>query len=420
MITGRESASTRLDPEQVEGIIREGTPSSLYRGKSVLVLTPDGTRTAPLPMMIGALQRVMGKTASRLDFMVALGTHRPLGQAEIIKLYGLTENMLESGFNKCRFLNHRWDLPETLRKVGKIEAREVASLTDGLFQEEIDIDINRNIFDYDLVVILGPVFPHEVAGFSGGNKYLFPGISGGNFLHFFHWVGAIVTCWKIIGRKNNPVRKLVERAAGFVKVKKHCIAMVVKRDNSLAGLFVGSPEETWSSAADLSAQLHIVRKEHPFKLVIGSAAAMYDELWTAGKVMYKLEPVVADGGKLIIHGPHVSALSHTWGKYIEKIGYHVRDFFLAQEERFKDIPRGVLAHSTHVKGLGSFTDGIERPRIEVILATSLPEKTCRHINLGYLNPEEVDIKNWEKGEDRGVLVVRDAGEILYRLTDDPK
>jgi nickel-dependent lactate racemase len=308
---GRGSTSTRLDVEQVEGIIREGTPRSLYRGKSVLVLTPDGTRTAPLPMMIDALQRIMGETVSRLDFMVALGTHRPLGQAEIMRLYGLTENKLETRFSKCRFLNHRWDLPETLKKIGKIEAREVASLTGGLFQEEIDIDINRNIFDYDLVVVLGPVFPHEVAGFSGGNKYLFPGISGGKFLHFFHWVGAIITCWKLIGRKSNPVRRLVDHAAGFVKVRKHCIAMVVTRDNGLAGLYVGSPEEAWSSAADLSAQLHVVRKEHPFKLVIGSAAPMYEELWTAGKVMYKLEPIVADGGRLIIHGRHVSALSHT-------------------------------------------------------------------------------------------------------------
>jgi hypothetical protein len=96
----------------------------------------------------------------------------------------------------------------------------------------------------------------------------------------------------------------------------------------------------------------------------------------------------------------------------------VRDFFLAQEERFKDIPRGVLAHSTHVKGLGSFTDGIERPRIEVVLATSLPEETCRHINLGYMNPDDVDMRGQEMGEE-GVLVVRDAGEILYRLLDDP-
>ncbi len=418
MVIGEGSRTTQLDVEQVEGVIREGTPSSLYRGKSVLVLTPDGTRTAPLPLMIDALQRVMGQTASRLDFMVALGTHRSLGQAEIIKLYGLTENELETGFSNCRFLNHRWDIPQTLKKIGKIEAGEVASITDGIFREEIDIDINKNIFNYDLVVILGPVFPHEVAGFSGGNKYLFPGISGGKFLHFFHWVGAIVTCWKIIGQKHNPVRMLVDRAAGFVKVKKHCIAMVVTRDNGLAGLYVGSPEESWSSAADLSAQLHIVRKEHPFKLVVGSAAPMYDELWTAGKVMYKLEPVVADGGRLIIHGPHVSVLSHTWGKYIEKIGYHVRDFFLAQKERYKDIPRGVLAHSTHVKGLGSFADGIEQPRIEVILSTSLPEETCRHINLGYMNPDDVDMKGHENREDEGILVVRDAGEVLYRLTDD--
>ena len=68
---------------------------------------------------------------------------------------------------------------------------DVERISDGLLREEVPVDINRRVFDYDLVLIVGPVFPHEVVGFSGGNKYLFPGISGGDFLHFFHWLGAV-------------------------------------------------------------------------------------------------------------------------------------------------------------------------------------------------------------------------------------
>ena len=79
-------------------------------------------------------------------------------------------------------------------------------------------EINRRLFDYDQVIIVGPVFPHEVVGFSGGNKYLFPGVSGPEVLNFFHWLGAVVTNPMIIGNKWTPVRKVVDRAAAMVSV----------------------------------------------------------------------------------------------------------------------------------------------------------------------------------------------------------
>jgi nickel-dependent lactate racemase len=194
--------------------------------------------------------------------------------------------------------------------------------------------------------------------------------------------------------------------------------MVVNRDKGLHGLWVGEPEKAWSEAADLSAQIHIVRKEHPFHTVLGRASPLYDELWTAGKVMYKLEPVVADGGRLIIYGKGVEALSHTWGDHIERIGYHVRDYFLSRMDQFRDVPRGVIAHSTHVRGLGTFEHGIERPRIEVACATSLPRDLCRAVNLGYMDPDDVDIDSFRNREDEGVLFVDEAGEMLHRLQSD--
>ena len=144
---------------------------------------------------------------------------------------------------------------------------------------------------------------------------------------------------------------------------------------------------------------------------------MYDEIWVAGKVMYKLEQVVAEGGKLIIYGPHIKHVSRTWGKEIEKIGYHIRDYFLAHEDRFKDIPRGVLAHSTHVRGSGRFDDGVEIPRIEVILATGIAEERCRRINLGYLDPSKIQLDDYLNKEDEGVLFVDHPGEILYKLNE---
>ncbi len=418
MVVGNGSENRALAESDVMEIIEKGTPSRLIDGKKVLVLTPDTTRTAPLPMMIRIINEVIGSRADQLDFMVALGTHKLLTEEEILGLYGINQTEREEVYKKSSFFNHCWDRADTFVRIGRIQAREIEAITGGLFNEGIDIEINRRIYDYDLIVVLGTVFPHEVAGFSGGYKYLFPGISGGDFLHFFHWLSAVQTCIKTIGKKDTPVRRVLNSAAGFVDVKCHCISMVVKSEKELAGLFVGTPEESWSSAADLSSCIHIVYKDRPYSLVLGKAPLMYDELWTAGKVMYKLERVVADGGTLIIFGKHIDTISHTWGRYIKKIGYHVRDYFLFQMERFKNIPKGVLAHSTHVKGLGTYENGNEVPRIDVILATSIPEDICRKINLGYMNPDEIDIDEYKNREDEGILFVDNAGEILYRLKGD--
>jgi nickel-dependent lactate racemase len=279
----------------------------------------------------------------------------------------------------------------------------------------VSIEINRKIYDYDLILILGPVFPHEVVGFSGGAKYLFPGISGGELLHFFHWLSAVMTCKEIIGKKETPVRQVIHKATEKINLPIHCLAMVVKPDAGLHGFFAGDVKEAWSAAADVSSKIHIVVKEKPYRIVLGKAPEMYDEIWTGGKVMYKLEQVVADNGKLIIYAPHIDRVSSTWGDYIEKIGYHVRDYFLSQMENFKNVPRGVLAHSTHVCGTGIYQNGIEKPRIQVVLATAISKEKCDQINLGYMNPAEIKIADYVGREDEGILYVDHAGEILYRL-----
>jgi len=144
---------------------------------------------------------------------------------------------------------------------------------------------------------------------------------------------------------------------------------------------------------------------------------MYEELWVAGKCMYKLEPVVADGGELIIYGEHIKEISVTHGRLIKQIGYHTRDYFTAQMDRFKDIPGGILAHSTHVRGGGSFENGIEKPRVQVTLATGIPEAECAAVNLGYRDPASINPDEWKNREAEGYLLVPNAGEILYHLEE---
>ena len=411
-------AGASLSADEVRKILRAGLPQESFRGRRVLLIVPDHTRTAPVGQLFREVHAWIGSLAKEVDVMVALGTHPPMSEEAICHRLDLTPEQKNKEYPKVKLLNHAWDDDKVLAEIGKIPASEIRDLTGGLFEMEVRVRINRAALEYDELVILGPTFPHEVVGFSGGNKYLFPGISGPEVLNFFHWLGAVVTNPGIIGKKWTPVRKVVDRAASMVKTRKWCASMVVRSDASLAGLHVGTPESAWDRAADQSAGLHIVRKAKPFRQILSCAPEMYDELWVAGKCMYKLEPVLAEGGELIIYAPHLKEVSLTHGKLIREIGYHCRDYFLKQWDKFKGKSWGVLAHSTHVFGGGTYENGVEKPRARVVLASGIPEAVCREINLGYRDPKTIRKEDFANREEEGVLLVPKAGEQLYRLEGD--
>lgn len=412
------STTHPLTAEQVREIVAKYLATIPVEGQRILLVIPDQTRTAPVGLLFKTIHEQIGGTAKALDILIALGTHPPMTEEMINHRLEITAEERRTTYGRVKVMNHAWDDPASLRKIGIITRDEVRAISDGLFEMDVDVSINRHIFDYDRIIIVGPVFPHEVVGFSGGNKYLFPGIGGPEILNFFHWLGAVISNPKIIGNKYTPVRKVVDRAAALVPVPRSAFCMVVDH-GKLAGLFAGTPEEAWDAASNLSDQLHIIYKDRPFHTVLSCAPPMYDEVWVGGKCMYKLEPVVADGGELIIYAPHIAEISVTHGKLIERIGYHTRDYFLKQWDKFKDEPWGILAHSTHVRGIGTFEDGVEKPRVQVTLATQIPEEVCRRINLGYRDPKSIRVEDYANREDDGILYVPKAGEYLYRLRNSP-
>ncbi len=411
-------AGRGLVAEEVSAAVSAACEGSGWAGKKVLVIVPDATRTAPVGPVFQALHEAVAGSCAAFDVMVALGTHPPMTEEGICERLEITMDERRGRYAGVGFFNHEWDNPEALELLGSIPAAEIEALSGGLFSMDVPVSINRRLLGYDRVVIIGPVFPHEVVGCSGGNKYLFPGVAGPDILNFFHWLGAVITNPMIIGNKWTPVRRVVDRAAAMVPVEKLCFCLVV-RGAEFAGLFAGTPEEAWDAASDLSQELHIVRKPRPFHTVLSCAPKMYDELWVGGKCMYKLEPVVADGGELIIYAPHIHEVSAVHGHLIRQIGYHCRDYFLKQWEKFQHLPWGTLAHSTHVRGVGTYEDGVERCRIRVTLATGIPEETCREIALGYRDPATIDVESFADREDEGILLVRKAGEMLYHLDQRP-
>ena len=413
-----EPATRRITAQAAAGLVAEACPVEAFRGRRILVIVPDGTRSAPIGLIFKALFDQIGAVVAQLDVIIALGTHQPMTEEAICGRLEISMAERRVRYGKVVFHNHAWNNPAALQEIGVIDRSEIGQLTGGLFAIDVPVEINRLIFNYDQLIIIGPVFPHEVVGCSGGNKYLFPGISGPRILNFFHWLGAVVTNPMIIGNKWTPVRRVVDRAGAMVQIPKLCFCLVTEGQD-LAGLYAGTPEAAWDAASDLSRQLHITRKEHPFHTILSCAPPMYDEIWTGGKCMYKLEPVLADGGELIIYAPHIREVCLTHGRTIMEVGYHCRDYFLKQWDRFKDHPWGVLAHSTHVYGLGSFENGVETPRARVTLATAIPEEVCRKINLGYRDPQSIRVEDFANREEEGVLLVPKAGEMLFQLKTRP-
>ncbi len=415
---GKGAPNRVLSEQEIEDICDVALSQPYFDDKRVLVIIPDNTRTAPIGLMFRMIYRLLAERTQKLDFMIALGTHPPLSMKAIYRRVEIADaEEHQRRFPRARFFNHHWKAPGQLQKIGEISASEIGKISGGLIRQKTEISINKMVFDYDLLLIVGPTFPHEVVGFSGGNKYLFPGIAGQDIIDMFHWLGALITNLKIIGAKNTPVRAVIDRAASFLPMERLCLSLVVK-NSGLAGLYFGTPEEAWDAAADLSARVHVVYKERPFHSVLSCAPEMYADLWTGGKCMYKLEPVVADGGELIIYAPHIKEVSVTHGRWIEQIGYHVRDYFVKQMNRFQHVPGGILAHSTHVKGAGTFENGVEKPRIRVVLATGIPPDVCKKINLEYRDPTTIRPARWQGREEEGFLYVPKAGEILYRLKKD--
>ena len=417
MVIGKGYEDDFLSEAETRNLMAEALEAADLTDKRVLVLIPDGTRTAPIPMMFELLTGLLAGRVAALDYLVALGTHQPMSDAALSQLVG--QPVVDGKVGDTHVFNHRWNQPETFVTLGTIPATRIEEISEGLLSMEVPVRLNRLILDYDTIFICGPTFPHEVVGFSGGNKYFFPGISGPEVINFSHWLGALLTSYEIIGTPNTPVRDVIDQAASFIDRPQLCFSMVVKTDAShnprLAGLYIGAPQEAYAAAAELSSRLHIVWVDRPFQRVLSVMPRMYDDIWTAAKGMYKMEPAIADGGEVIIYAPHIDEISYTHGGVIDQVGYHVRDYFAKQWDRFKEHPWGVLAHSTHLRGIGTFENGVEKARIDVTLATRIPRERCQQVCLGYMDPDAINVDEWRGCDEEGVLLVPKAGEMLYRV-----
>ena len=207
--------------------------------------------------------------------------------------------------------NHAWWDDDTYVHVGRLPAALVTELSGGLLHDGIDVRLNRLVVESDVTLLVGPVLPHEVIGFSGGNKYLFPGLSGQEMIDVTHWLGALITSSTIIGTRGvTPVRALVDAAAGLVPGERHALCVVVDHESGgLESLSFGEPGAAWAEAADVAAETHVEYLDRPVRRVLSLIPTRYPDLWTGAKGFYKVEPIVADGGEVVLYAPHITEIA---------------------------------------------------------------------------------------------------------------
>jgi nickel-dependent lactate racemase len=417
-----------LTEREVNDFVTEQLAGIDADGRSVCVLVPDGTRSCPLPLLIGAVHRALHGRASRLTVLIALGTHAAMSDTALAAHLGYTGRDLHDVYPGTEVRNHEWWEPSTFANLGTIPSERIEELSDGRMSGDVEVMLNRAVVDHDIALVVGPVLPHEVVGMSGGNKYFFPGVAGPKIIDVSHWLGALITSAEIIGTTGlTPVRALINDGAALIPARTYAFCVVPAatsdgpdtgadsdRSAALHSISFGDCVSSWESAAEVSAATHVTYLDAPVRRVLSLVPAMYGEIWTGAKGFYKVEPVVADGGEVILYAPHIREIA-TSHPQIHEIGYHCRDYFVKQWDRFQHVHWGVLAHSTHLRGAGTYdaATGQERLRVNVTLATAIEESVCRAVNLGYRDPATIDPAAF--ADDPGTLVVPHAGEVLYRL-----
>lgn len=415
---------SRVGEGDLDGFVAERLADLDVDGKHVVLVVPDGTRSCPLPMLVRVMHRHLANRVMSLTAVIALGTHSYMEPDEIDRLFGVGGTnadgtaqpaTLAKAYPGLVVVNHEWANPAMLVNVGHIDGSRIAELSEGRLDVGADILINRHVVESDIAIVVGPVFPHEVVGISGGNKYFIPGCASQDFIDMTHWVGALITSSEIIGTTGiTPVRAMINEGSSLIPTQRLALCCVVESGSGeLEAAAFGTCEDAWAATAKVAAQTHVTYVDEPFQRVVAVMPTRYEDIWTAAKGFYKTEPAVVDGGEIVIYAPHVTQVSEVHQEIYE-IGYHCRDYFVMQWDRFKHIHWGVLAHSTHMRGRGTYDPltGDEEFRIRVTLATGISPETCRQINVGYLDPDSVDLAALTADPD--TTVIPNAGEILFR------
>jgi nickel-dependent lactate racemase len=361
--------------------------------RRVLLVPPDHTRLHSRGGEITAhLDEALRSQGLEVNVMPALGTHRPLGEAEAQLLFG---DVIAAD----RLLEHRWRDDVTM--IGEIPADEVDAIAGFPLGLSLPVTVNSALVDgrYDLVVAAGQVVPHEVAGFGGYTKHVCIGLGGRELIHRTHFVGAVHGIEETLGRVDTPVRRLLDLAFDRY-LEPRCrtlfILTVVEATparGTLRGLFVGEGGTrcgggaAFAAAATLANEVNITTVPKPFEVCVAYMNPLeFHSTWLANKAIYRTRLAMADGGELIVVAPGVQRFGEDEAidALIRRYGYRGRDAALRAMREHPELAGNLaaVAHLIHGSTEGRFT-------VRYSPGPSLSRQDIEGVGFGYLAPEEV-------------------------------
>ncbi len=417
-VAGAGSPESDLGADELRSIVEKAL-ADIPSGSRVLVIIPDKTRDDNTHLLFPMAAAVLAaRGCAKLDALVAQGTHSRMTESEKLTKIGADATPIPI---LGHIYDHAWDKPDELVNIGELSAVEVHQLTGGLFNEPIPLAVNHLAAPgkYDVILIFGATVPHEVAGFAGGAKYFFPGISGAELTHKTHWLGALNTIEKTIGRIETPTRHMIEAAADHITAKVIAFTSVISRTSEdrlrTHALFAGDLRLSLRRAAEVSRHVHIKYTGRQYRRVVALLDEHYEDLWLGGKASYRLGAVIEPGGELIIYAPRLRSISETHGDDIERFGGYaplekIKDLVAASGELQSNLC--VAAHLAHVSYAGRTDEnGNFLPKYRIVLASQVDRATCERVNLEFLDVKSFDLANYQNDPD--TLVVERAGRDLY-------
>jgi len=420
-----ENLKGELTNEQLNEIVKESLKDfSLV--KKVLLIHPDYTRTDFTDKLIPPIyQELKNKGMAKIDSLNAGGTHRAMAEEEIRSKLGLS-----SQINFDNYYNHEYSSLQKLITVREIPATFVAEKTQGELSQSIPVVVNKLITeDYDLIIALSGTLPHEAAGYAGGLKVFFPGISGPEVIDLLHWAAVLIGIPQIIGTIDNPAREVINQGSSYIfdRIKAPTISfnMVFEEKEHQVipkGLYVGEGFDgfikAYNQAAKASSQLHVIYLEEPLEYAVQVIEESYDEIWTAGKGSYKLQSpgVMTPGGEIIIYAPHINCF-HSRPEIdiaLRQVGYHGKDYIKKYLKSNPDFSKNIAAHVINVRGAGSLdvNSGKEEFNFKVTLATGISQDICESVGLGYRSPDSIHKKDFMG---KAKLWIENGGKYLFKI-----
>lgn len=330
------------------------------RLRRVLILPPDFTRFHSQAGKITNLYyHLLEAQKVRVDIMPALGTHAPMTISQWNAMFG--------DIPYERMLIHDWR--RDVLHLGQVPADYMEEITDGLWQEAIDVEINRLVMDqkYDLIISPGQVVPHEVVGMANHSKNLFVGVGGSGMVNSSHMVGAVYGMERVMGRDHTPVRKVFDYSMEkFLKDRPILFALTVCTapggKSLLHGLFLGENRSCLTEAVRLAQQKNIEFLERGIqKCVVYLNPAEFHSTWLGNKAIYRTRMAIADGGELIILAPGISTFGEDpqCDALIRKYGYRgkaeIMKAFQDPENWDLRANMGAAAHLIHGSSEGRFS-----------------------------------------------------------------